>query len=496
MTHTHDSKDRAIGTAIAMQLQRAGFIAVFAGGCVRDYFLGLEPKDFDIATNATPEQIIKVFEGDTVLLVGAQFGIIIVVRDGVQIEIATLRTDGQYADGRRPDQVSFVTGADPMVSLKEDASRRDLTVNAMYQDPVSGKIFDFFGGRNDIAARLLRTVGLPSERFSEDRLRMLRVARFAGKLGFNVADELRAALIAHAADLKPGLVVSWERVAKELEGMLTSKHPLVCLDLLVETGLMAEILPEMMDTLHPLAGRQDPIWHPEGLVWTHTKMVLAELVAHGASFELLLAGLLHDVSKPETLEVEVVEGVERIHNYGHAEKGAVVAEAVCKRLKLSSKQVFRVSEIVRLHMQMHSFGEPGIKRSKLVRLMERDDIMDLIMMQHADSMGTGRTQEQRESASHKAFYLAKLDEVRNDPNPALRPGAVILVDGKMIKELGFKPGPIYKVIKEAAFEAQHAGEFTDEASARQWLHARAEEFRACKPETESREPVASGKRCC
>jgi hypothetical protein len=193
--------------------------------------------------------------------------------------------------------------------------------------------------------------------------------------------------------------------------------------------------------------------------------------------------------------------VERITNYGHAEKGAVIAEAICRRLKLSSKQTFRVSEIVRLHMQMHSFNDPAIKRSKLVRLMEHEHIMDLIMMQHADALGTGRTAAERASASLKDFYLGKLEEMRNDPRPAMRAGAAGLVDGRMIKDLGFKPGPVYRVIKEAAFEAQHGGEFTDEAGARTWLAQHEAEFRATRADTEQTaepvvEAVGGGKRCC
>jgi poly(A) polymerase len=505
MTQSHARK---IGTDCAAQLQRAGFIAVFAGGCVRDRFLGLEPKDFDVATNATPEQIQAVFAGDTVIAVGAQFGVIVIVREGVQIEVATLRTDGQYADGRRPDSVTFVTSADPMVALKEDAARRDLTVNSMFEDPITGVVYDFFGGQADIKARLLRTVGNASERFGEDRLRMLRVVRFAGKLGFDVADELLVALKHHAGDLKPGLVVSWERVAKELEGMLTSKDPLRCMELLFDTGLMDHILPELLDTQDPRLARQDPIWHPEGLVWTHTKMVLLELIAQGASFELLLAGLLHDVAKPLTMKIELEpaetavdsEGqtfmIERVTNIGHAEKGAEMARAICNRLKLSGKQTFQVVEIVRLHMQMHSFGDPAIKRSKLVRLLEHEHIMDLIMMQHADALGTGRTEAERASASLKGFYLAKLEELRNQPTASLRAGATGLVDGLMIKDLGFKPGPVYRVIKEAAFEAQHDGVFTDEAGAREWLKKNEAVFRsqlgAALPVVEA----VGGKHCC
>ena len=485
-TQTIVSHDRAIGTAIAARLQDAGFLAVFAGGCVRDRFLGIEPKDFDVATNATPEQVLALFQDDTVLPVGAQFGVIIIWREGVQIEVATLRTDGQYADGRKPDSVAFVTDADPLVCLKADAARRDLTVNAMYEDPISGKIYDFFGGREDLARRILRTVGSATERFNEDRLRMLRVVRFVGKLGFTVAPELLVALRAHAADLQPGKIVSWERVAKELEGMLTSKHPLRCLDLLMETNLIAQILPEMMPTVDKHWARQDPVWHPEGLVWQHTKMVVQELIAQGASFELLLAGLLHDVAKPLTMKIELepfdsgeVQTYmrERITNYGHAETGAEIAATVCRRLKLSAKQTHAVSEIVRLHMQMHDFNNPAIKRSKLVRLMEREDIIDLIMMQHADSLGTGRTAEQRQEASHKAYYLDLLAEMKNDPTPSRRAGAESLLDGRLIKQHGFKPGPIFTVIKEAAYDAQHAGEFTDAEGAEQWLTSKLEEFR-------------------
>ncbi len=277
----------------------------------------------------------------------------------------------------------------------------------------------------------------------------------------------------------------------------------------METGLMAQFMPEMLDTTDPHCGRQDPVWHPEGSVFVHTKLVLSELVKQGAAFELLLAGLLHDVCKPATMKIELepsatTDGdgqtfmVERITNYGHAEKGAVVAEAICRRLKLSSKQTFRIAEIVRLHMQMHSFNDPAIRRSKFVRLMEHEHIMDLIMMQHADALGTGRTEAERASASLKSFYLSQLEALRNNPTPSLRAGAECLVDGALIKELGFKPGPVFRVIKEAGFEAQHDGEFTDAAGARAWLVKHAEEFRAVKPEApEALEAVAGGaKRCC
>ena len=471
---------RKIATAVARRLQKHGHIGVFAGGCVRDRFLGATPKDFDVATNATPEQVLAIFKRDTVLTVGAAFGVVIVVRQGVQIEIATLRGDGQYSDGRRPESVVFLSHLSALEALKGDAARRDLTINAMFEDPVSGVIHDFFGGEDDIKNRVLRAVGDASERFGEDRLRMLRVVRFAAKLGFAVEASLMAALKKHAPDLKAGVIVSWERIANELEGVLMSKAPVVGLELLMQTGLMAEILPEMMP-MTSLAAMQDPYWHPEGTAWTHTCMVVAELAkCKEKSFALMLGGLLHDIAKPATqsTRADVKDGVTilRISNRGHAEKGAVVAKAICQRYKLSADTTRRVSEIVRMHMQMHDFNDPSIKRSKLVRLMQRDDILDLIRMQHADVMGTGRPEQDRLASSHREFYLGLMDEFNNDPSPSRRTNAQELLNGKVIKEMGFKPGPIFRVIKECATNAQYEGEFTDVEGAKAWLSANTARF--------------------
>ena len=481
---TAHSTARDIATAIARQLQQAGFMAVFAGGCVRDQFLDVEPKDFDIATNARPEQVIAVFSqtGDTVLTVGVSFGVVIVVRDGEQIEIASFRGDGKYGDGRRPDEIVLLDG-DPLEALQQDAARRDLTVNAMFYDPVADKLYDFFGGRRDIADRTLRAVGDAAQRFAEDRLRMLRVARFAAKLGFTISPELMDALKQHAASLKPGSIVSYERVAKELEGILLSKDPVTGMQILMDSGLLAEILPEMM----PLIGDRamgDPIWHPEGLAWTHTMLVLGEAAKEPAadkSFAFMLGVLLHDIAKPETMTTRQetqADGtvITRISNRGHAEKGVPIARAITNRLKLSSDTTHRVTEIVRMHMQMHDFNDPAIKRSKLVSLMQRDDIMDLIRMQHADVMGTTRSLEDRMASSHRAFYLALLEEMANDASPARRLNAAPLIDGSHVKAFGFKPGPVYRVIKDAALEAQHDGEFADDAGALAWLAANADRF--------------------
>ncbi len=473
------SRAREIGKAVVRQLKENGYFAVFAGGCVRDRFLGLEPKDFDVATNATPEEIKRMFAADKPILVGEAFGIIIVPRDGEQIEVATFRGDGQYGDGRRPDSIILLNDLDPMVALKRDAERRDLTINAMFEDPTTGEIFDFFGGQDDIKNRIIRAVGDPAQRIAEDRLRMMRVARFAAKLGFSVDPTLKASLKTYAQDLCPG--VAFERIADEMEGILLSKDPVVGLQILMDTGLMAVILPEMLDMVGGKA-MGDPIWHPEGLSWVHTLMVIAVAAMETEkSFEFMLGVFLHDIAKPRTMttRVEVVGGVDvvRVSNKGHAEVGSEMAKVICDRLKLSKEQKYRVSEIVRMHMQMHHYNDPAISRKKKVKLMSRPDIMDLIKMQHADSMGTGRPLADREADSHREYYLNLLEEMRNHPNPTMRPNAPQLLDGKMIIARGFKPGPIFRVIKEAGLDAQAMGEFTDEAGAEAWLDERVEGYR-------------------
>ena len=473
------SKARKIGIAVVRQLKKHGFFAVFAGGCVRDRFLGLEPKDFDVATNATPDDVKRIFATDKPILVGEAFGIIVVPRDGVNIEVATFRGDGQYSDDRRPDCVILLNELDPMEALRRDAERRDLTINAMFEDPITGEIFDFFGGQDDIANGIIRAVGDAALRIAEDRLRMLRVARFAAKLGFSVDPTLMAALKTYAPDLRPA--VAFERIRDEMEGILLSKDPVTGLEILMDTGLMAVILPEMLDMVGEKA-MGDPIWHPEGLAWVHTLMVIAVAAMEAEkSFEFMLGVFLHDIAKPHTMttRVEVIDGVEvvRVSNKGHAEVGCEMAKVICNRLKLSDKQKTRVTEIVRMHMQMHDYNDPAISRKKKVKLMSRPDIMDLIRMQHADSMGTGRPLADREADSHREYYLNLLEEMRNDPTPTMRPNVPQLLDGRMLIARGFKPGPIFRVIKEAGFDAQANGDFTDEAGAEAWLDERVEGYR-------------------
>ena len=475
-----------VATAICARLQNAGFMALFVGGCVRDSFLGVTPKDYDVATNANPDQVRAIFgkQAKATIGFGADTGVVLVAIDGVTIEVATFRSESGCSDGRRPDTVELLNGLEAMEALRIDAERRDLTVNAMYLDPISGEIYDFFGGREDIKAGILCAVGYANTRIMEHPSRMMRAVRFMSQTGFALDADLHAAIRHHARDLRPGDKTPWETIAKELEKTLLGKEPVAAMELLMECGLMAEILPEMLPMCGEL-GEQDPIWHPEGNAWVHTMMVLAEAAkeeSQDKSFAFMLAVLLHDIAKPNTKEtrVENHDGrlVVRISNNKHDKVGAEMAAVICDRLRLPRETRQRVCDLVELHMSMHRFNDPGIKPGTLVKRLQRADIMDLIRLQHADAMGTGRTDEERQRASLRQFYLEKIASLNASTVPAQRLNAPALVDGALLKAHGFKPGPIFKLIKGRAFIAQHQGEFADLAGANQWLVANAETFRA------------------
>ena len=439
---------RELGTHLVQTLQDKQHIGVFAGGAVRDLLMRKTPKDYDIATSATPDQVERLFldQGYKVIPVGKAFGVINVVVNGREFEIATLRSESTYSDGRRPDGVQFVS------SLSADAARRDLTINAMFQDPVTGVIYDFHGGQHDLARKIIRSVGYPAERFSEDKLRMLRVPRFASKYeGFTVDPETMAALKANSFGIH---AVSSERVRDEIKGMLTSSNPVRGMQIMMDSGLMKQVLPEVYKLRGP-KGRQDPVWHPEGTVWTHTKLVLKNLT--GGNFERMMGGLLHDVGKPATQKFWPDGG---ISNHGHDAKGAEITQEIARRLKLSSNQQERISELVRLHMAMHEVTvmRPG----KLTALLERPDVMDLIEIQHADATGSKNSDAGR---SHKEFLLQKLEELREAGKLGEKP----IVNGHMLLNMNIKPGPHFKAVIEAAREAQREGDFTNQEGAQRWL---------------------------
>lgn len=452
---------REFARAIVLHLRKHGHEALFAGGCVRDEILGLKPKDYDVATNALPDDTEKLFTPEQLaadgwqypnthtIAVGKSFGIIVVVCGSeLKVEIATLRNDGQYSDGRRPDAVKFVT------SFEADAARRDFTINAMFLDPVSGERFDFFGGEADLKAGIIRAVGDAEARIEEDKLRMLRAMRFAARFNFRIDRALLTAIKGQATEIRH---VSAERIRQELEGLLCAAHPLIGLNYLEQTQLLVLIFPEMMYMFTDL-GEQDPLWHPEGNYWNHTRLVVDGLT--GSHFILMLAGLLHDIAKGVTQRRWPDGG---ISNHEHDEVGAEMARVICRRLKLSNDETDRVCDLILLHMRMHKVRD--LRLGKLVNLLRRPDIDDLIALQHADSQGTWR--RDRSSRSHREFLRAKLHELTSKVH------AKPLITGDMLIRMGFQPGPSFRVLKDAGLLAQNEGLFVDPAEAEAWVKANA-----------------------
>lgn len=477
------SNRRAIATSFVRRLQQSGFNALWAGGCVRDELLGLEPNDYDIVTAARPDQIKAVFDGQTAILCGESFGVVKIHQDGDDYDIATFRCDGDYSDGRRPDDVVFVD--DPRL----DADRRDFTFNAMFFNPLNGQHFDYHGGRKDLEARIVRAVGDPFRRFKEDRLRMMRAGRIGARFECTIDPATEAAVKAMASDIG---TVSAERIADELGKMLTCKFPLSALDFMMRTGLMKHTIWEVAKMDGPL-GEQTPVWHPEGNAWKHTRLVLSHLI--GGSFELMMGALLHDIGKCWTQEYNfkpwwprlkkplpwwcgwLWPGTTCITNNAHAEVGAKMAKTICQRLKLTNQSTERIVELVAMHMRMHEMHLPEVRRSKLTRLLQRPNIMEMIELQHADVMGTGLPMDVRLSRSNKEFYLGKLAELASGPEHQ-RTDAKPLVTGKTMLGMGLKQGRLLGFLKDAALNAQLEGDFADETGGEQWLRNNLERLKA------------------
>jgi tRNA nucleotidyltransferase/poly(A) polymerase len=346
---------------ITRTLVEAGHEALFAGGCVRDRLLGRPIKDIDIATSATPDAIEALFPGQTVA-VGKSFGVILVLKDSFTFDVATFRSDGVYVDGRHPEAITFATA-------QEDALRRDFTINGLFEHPETGEVIDYVHGRADLEARILRTIGEPDQRFQEDRLRMLRAIRFASVLGFQIDYATQFSIQNHAESISQ---VSSERIAKELLRMLSeSPKPSVGLTLLLETGLLEQILPEVV-AMKDVA--QPPKYHPEGDVWTHTLLMLDTLAERrtetGVPFEQLMLGvLLHDIGKPPAFCIapDPQTGEMRIRFPNHAPMGAAMTQAVLERLKLPSACTDAVVTLVGEHM--HFVDAKKMRVARLRRLL-------------------------------------------------------------------------------------------------------------------------------
>lgn len=429
-------------TYIIQKLRHSGHEALLAGGCVRDHLLGREPKDYDVATSATPEQVIALFPG--ALTVGAHFGVVVVRYGEHHVEVATFRTDGSYKDGRHPESVTFSTA-------EEDAQRRDFTVNGLFRDPVENRIIDYFGGQADLERRVLRAIGDPSKRFAEDKLRLLRAVRFATTLGFEIEAETWRAVIEFAPQIQS---VSAERIRDELIKIFLHPNRLRGFDLLMDSGLMAQVLPEIL----VLKGvEQPPQWHPEGDVFIHTRLMLS-LLPEQVSLPLVLSVLLHDIAKPATFTVDETG---RIRFNGHDKLGAEMTGDILRRLKFPNDVIEPTQVAVEHHMVFKDVKK--MKNSTLKRMMSRSTWADELALHRVDCLGSNGLLDNYE------FMRAKAEEFSTEP---LIPKP--LLNGRDLIALGWQPGPQLGQILTKVQDAQLEGVITSREEALAWLNAQGE----------------------
>jgi putative nucleotidyltransferase with HDIG domain len=426
-------------TAVVHSLTAAGHRAYLVGGCVRDLLMGRAPKDYDVATDARPERVMALFR--KAFGVGAHFGVVLVPLqvDGQEIvtEVATFRSDGAYSDGRRPDEVQYTD--DP----GHDVMRRDFTINGMLLDvdkylasgDAAAAVLDYVGGREDLRAGMVRAIGQPMRRFTEDKLRMLRAVRFAARFEFTIERETFAAIRVLAREIGQ---VSRERMRDELTRMLTEGHAAAAFELLLASGLLEQVLPEVA-AMRGVA--QPPEWHPEGDVWVHTLLMLEKLPA-GSSSTLAWGALLHDVGKPPTYSVS-----DRIRFNGHAEVGTRMAAAICRRLRFSNEETEQILALVGNHMR---FGDVGkMKESTLKRFFRLPRFDEHLELHRLDV-----------TSSHNRLELYDFAKTRYEgaAPEAMRPR--LLVTGADLIAAGYRPGPGFRAMLDAAEDAQLEGRIT------------------------------------
>src|SRR5205809_3521809 len=422
---------------IAAHLRESGHIAYFAGGCVRDIVRGQTPKDFDIATDAKPENVQKLFP--RTYAVGAHFGVIIVLEDGFQFEVATFRSDEAYIDGRHPSAVHFS-------SPEEDARRRDFTINGMFLDPASNKVIDLVGGQADIGAKLVRAIGEPGQRLAEDRLRMRRAVRVATALDYQIDERTWDALVASASSINQ---ISAERIREEMVRIFLSSNRVRGWDLLDASGLMSAILPELEAMRGVLQPEQ---FHPEGDVFVHTRLMLS-LLPENVSVPLVFAVLFHDVAKPVTARVDETG---RIRFNEHDRIGAEMTGAIMRRLRFSGDEIEATVEMVEQHMVFKD--APKMRVAKLKRFMARPTFDEELELHRVDCESSHRMLDNYE------FLLRKREEFASEP--IIPPP---LVRGDDLIALGLKPGPKFGEILEAVETKQLEGTLRTREEALEWV---------------------------
>jgi len=450
MDTQHNPKYRS-ALQVARHLAVLDHQAYFAGGCVRDMLLGREPQDYDVATSATPEQVQAAFVRTE--SVGAHFGVVLVIDtddNGNRIvsEVASFRSDGAYSDGRRPDAVRFST--DP----REDAVRRDFSINGMLLDVLRYErgdrlidcVLDYVGGVSDLEAGIVRAIGDPHLRFAEDKLRMLRAVRFAARLGFTIDARTMAAIREQAAEIH---VVSAERVRDELTRILTEGAARRGFELLDESGLLQQILPEIV---RMKGVEQPPQYHPEGDVWIHTLMLLEHLPA-GSSATLAWGMLLHDVGKPATFTPpDPNKPGDRIRFNGHVEVGMAIARTILNRLRFSNEDCVQIIALIQHHMQ---FGDVmKMKQSTLKRFLRLPKFEEHMELHRTDVLSSNK------NLALYDYAAAKLDELGHEQ---IKPK--LLITGEDLIAAGYKPGPGFREMLTAAEDAQLEGDVSTKEEA-------------------------------
>jgi poly(A) polymerase len=450
-------KDAAI--SVIRTLRDHGHEAYLVGGCVRDLLLGREPADYDVSTDATPREVMRIFP--ETYAVGAQFGVVLVPMNGLTakdleeagkhdpvetrveaakhkaIEVATFRNDGIYSDGRHPDEVRFSKTA------QEDVQRRDFTINGLLLDPLDhDRVLDYVGGKADLDAKLIRTIGDAERRFAEDKLRMLRAVRFAARFDYQIEPQTMWAIQRLAPQIHQ---VSRERIREELTKMLTEGRAKRAFELLDESRLLHEVLPE----IEKLKGvEQPPQYHPEGDVWTHTLLLLEKLPA-GVSRTLAWGALLHDIGKPPTFR----RAPERIRFDLHVEVGVAMAKEICHRLRMSSDDTQQILALVDNHMRFAD--TPRMKESTMKRFLRLPQFEEHLELHRLDCLS---------SHADLSLYNLVSQKMLETPAEAIRP--VPLINGQDLIAMGFKPGPQFKEILSAVEDQQLEGTITTPEAAR------------------------------
>jgi poly(A) polymerase len=432
---------RAFAEAICGTLRAAGHQAYFVGGCVRDILLGREPADYDVSTDATPDRVQQLFPNS--LAVGAKFGVIVVTENsgesaGLQVEVATFRSDVGYSDGRHPDHVVYAK------SPQEDVKRRDFTVNALLFDPETEEVLDFVGGREDLRSGIIRAIGHPSERFNEDKLRMVRAVRFAARFRYAVEGRTFSAIQKLAPQIHQ---VSPERLRDELTKLLTEGAARRAFEFLDETRLLPELLPEIA---RMKGVEQPPEYHPEGDVWKHTLMMIEGLPA-GSPRTLAWGVLLHDVGKPSTFTPPSGPG-DRIRFNEHAEIGTRMTEEICRRLRFSNDDTDQIAALVANHMRFKDVLQ--MKPARLKRFVRMPRFEEHLQLHRLDCLS---------SHGHLDNYEFVRRFLAETPPEQVRPPR--LLDGDDLIGLGLRPGPQFKAILERVEEAQLDGTVRDREGA-------------------------------